>query len=1373
MTRPLSQTLARKFWGGLALAVISAALLVQLGRVLLPYANDQREFIAEQLGNRLGLQVDIGRIDARWQGLKPQITISSMVWRNQQQDEVLRAESIYTQIDLLQSVFNWRLSWTDLSIHSLHVHLQQHENGKLSLRGLSPGEDSSMGSIDPLRLLLTRGKIDFSEIHAVIYNPAGDFDSWRIPNVVAENTASFHRLRASIQVNGKPQAQFVLEGQGDPDNRETFLASAYLKLDGLDVAAIAAQFAGAKWQAFKHRQKLDGLVISGEFWLGMVPGGYMELSGQAQGRGGKSPLPSEFNFDVSGDVAPGGDWQLNVQELQSSYHQVDVAPTLNLALSGGPDKGMVFNLAELDLQAWYGLAKSNAWIPAGRLQELFEDLNLHGQLKNIKVDLGQNPRQDFLLSANLEQVSAGAWKGAPAVTQVDGYVQSGARRGFVELDSQQGFSMHYTTIYKDPQKFDRAKGQVVWTLNPEDNAIYVNSGPLDLAQGETQARGYLHLYTPWQAKTEPTELTLFIGLRNEVATNHYKYVPFVVGKPLLNWLDQSIQGGKITEAGFIFRGGLDTQQGKSQSLQLAADIEAASLTFLPDWQPVKKLNARLVLDGRQMFSQVHSANIKGLELSRGQVSVVSLAKVPGNVIQITAKVRGRGQAGLDFLHQSPLRATIGNAMADWQLGGNIRADIDLQFPLSPGQLKGQRQRVAVALENNSLNMGSLKLPVQKLKGEINFDERRGLGSKKLSAQLWQRPLTIDIRSRGGATDILFKHQLKPESLALWLNSPELLMTAGELAYQGKIAIPSKASAKPVVLSINSNLQGLAINLPAPFGKSSRESTPFSLHLPIADKNVLELNYKQLNLLLEQTSNGVERIALALAEKAKLSQAPGFTIDGHIAQLDIQQWPRVFSDYDLAKQRLEQLKTSNNIIPLGSKGGALPLKIGVSVARLSMGKASIDEVEIKAVQQAKDWQLDLSSELLAGQLNYFSDGSPVNIALSYLHLPESPEVEAQLETELTDVSAEVKNTHQAMLLTEFDFSQVFAAVVQIDDLSLGKKQLGRWSFELKPIDQGLELHNIKGQLGDLRIAGLPRLSSNDEDGRSDTVQSGGKGDQAEVSKPADLPEAGAFLRWTRIAGQDNTEIEALISTSDINQLSKQWQVPSILESQSGRFELAMQWQSNPLDLDPESLTGSLGLKIKKGRFFQSTGGAGGAVLRLVSLFNFDTWVRRLRLDFSDLYKEGMVFDQVEGQINFAEQKLLIKDPIRVTTPSSKLQFAGTIDWQQESLDTRLVATLPVGNNITLATALLVNLPAAAGVYLVSKLFSDQVDKVASVSYSMTGSWDKPKVEFERLFDSKAAKKAGEKVTEPNAKSQPSQDASEVKPEPKAATPAGET
>jgi hypothetical protein len=37
-------------------------------------------------------------------------------------------------------------------------------------------------------------------------------------------------------------------------------------------------------------------------------------------------------------------------------------------------------------------------------------------------------------------------------------------------------------------------------------------------------------------------------------------------------------------------------------------------------------------------------------------------------------------------------------------------------------------------------------------------------------------------------------------------------------------------------------------------------------------------------------------------------------------------------------------------------------------------------------------------------------------------------------------------------------------------------------------------------------------------------------------------------------------------------------------------------------------------------------------------------------------------------------------------------------------------------------------------LVSKLFKKQVDQATSVSYSIKGSWNEPKIRFDRLFES---------------------------------------
>ncbi|HCO59817.1 MAG TPA: hypothetical protein DIT58_06445 [Porticoccaceae bacterium] len=72
---------------------------------------------------------------------------------------------------------------------------------------------------------------------------------------------------------------------------------------------------------------------------------------------------------------------------------------------------------------------------------------------------------------------------------------------------------------------------------------------------------------------------------------------------------------------------------------------------------------------------------------------------------------------------------------------------------------------------------------------------------------------------------------------------------------------------------------------------------------------------------------------------------------------------------------------------------------------------------------------------------------------------------------------------------------------------------------------------------------------------------------------------------------------------------------------------------------------------------------------------------------------------------------------------------------ETLDTHMVATLPVGTNLPWIAALVGGLPAAAGVYLTSKIFEDEVDRVSSFSYRITGPWSEPEVQVDKVFSDK--------------------------------------
>src|SRR5438132_574016 len=131
-------------------------------------------------------------------------------------------------------------------------------------------------------------------------------------------------------------------------------------------------------------------------------------------------------------------------------------------------------MQHLDIQRLNEALDGAGVLGEARLRDVMRQLAPRGELRNVQVAIPtQNPR-DWQLKANLVQVGASTWQGVPTLSKVDGFVQAGQRGGFVDIDSRQGFSLHYYPTYDAPMEYQQAKGQVAWWLQPENNQIYVN-----------------------------------------------------------------------------------------------------------------------------------------------------------------------------------------------------------------------------------------------------------------------------------------------------------------------------------------------------------------------------------------------------------------------------------------------------------------------------------------------------------------------------------------------------------------------------------------------------------------------------------------------------------------------------------------------------------------------------------------------------------------------------------------------------------------------------------------------------------------------------------------------------------------------------------
>ena len=97
--------------------------------------------------------------------------------------------------------------------------------------------------------------------------------------------------------------------------------------------------------------------------------------------------------------------------------------------------------------------------------------------------------------------------------------------------------------------------------------------------------------------------------------------------------------------------------------------------------------------------------------------------------------------------------------------------------------------------------------------------------------------------------------------------------------------------------------------------------------------------------------------------------------------------------------------------------------------------------------------------------------------------------------------------------------------------------------------------------------------------------------------------------------------------------------------------------------------------------------------------------------------------------------------------SGFHFTGVSDVASQRLDGELIATLPVASNLPWVAALAMGLPVAAGVFVFSKVFEEQMNRVSSAVYKISGSWQDPKVKFDRIFDTSSARKAAGTGTSP--------------------------
>jgi len=1277
--------------------IVLLAAYVSVGRLLATVVVAYQDDILRELNYRLPFAVDARQVSGQWHSFTPSLVLKDLRLTSAGSDgQPIELREGQVDLDVGGSLRTWSPQLSGLRLAGLNLKGEWTADGRLVIRGFGGGDAPLAEWLQEFLLNLEQLALD--NISLDVTMPDGELRQLEMDARLSRE-GSRRWLQASLHSTRGTQISALAEGVGNPFDPGQFRGDLYLKLDSRDLGAVREVFA----------EQAPGFSMAGglsvELWSSWeqgVPSAQMRVTGEDLLFGGA-----------------GQDWQLLLDRLSFVAEVVERKDRLRLVLADleiDQDNSRL-NIPGLQLDVQGETVAINArGIPLGPLGKILasdgflaeraagviDDLQPQGELGVLRLNVADisEPLRAWQLQADFEQLEVQAWHGAPGVTAARGFVSLAPGGGYVVLDSQQ-FSMDFPTIYKQPLLYDDFHGTI--NIGWDAQAVTLHSGLVTAHGVEGVAKVLFGLNIPLQPDPVGLEMDLLVGLQSTHSRTRAKYVPDILNSGLRDWLRDSIGEGVVNEAGFLWRGSLTGNSPQLHTVQLFFDIEDTTLSYHPAWPPLTDLDGILFINDSDV--SVWSEHARLFDSLVERLSVELWLDEAGEIIlAVDGQLEGPAADGLAVINGAVIGEYVGQAFADWRLSGPLETQLSLLLNLNNADVAPQ-VAVTTRWRDVDLDIDPGRLPLRGINGTLDYSTTVGLSSDELTGSLWGQALSATVSQAPGnisAVQVGIDTTADFGELRRWLNLDLLEFARGRSAANVTIEIPPGA---PPLLTIRSDLAGVSLDLPPPWNKAADSSKALTVTVqPGAESILLGVDLDgEVKLDLDLRDGQLAAAALGFYDHPAELVAGSLQIGGELPVLDTDNW-RLFLDayldtYLVAPEEVpaqEQLPANPGQADTKAPGTGLTVAVQQLLAsQLRVAGVDLGRTEFTGELVSGQWWLSASNPWLQGRVRSVGAGAPLQVDISMLDLAGleglqlgngegDGEGEPAQPIELPDMRVELQGLRQA------------------------DRPLGGLGFALGSQDGVMAATDITGE-----IVGLQVLAS----------------------QPAQL-------RWYQSV-ESHTELQAQLHFKDLGSTLEQLGYQKILETEEGVFDLELAWPGGPQDFSLPEGHGALRLDIGQGGFLEASTGASGA-LRVVSILNLAEIVRRLSL--SHMFESGIPFNEMDGEL-LLDDGVLEVSSLDVQGGASSFHFSGESVLADRTLDGELIVTLPVANNLPWVAALAAGLPVAAGVFVLSKVFEKQVNRLTSAVYTTTGSWDDPQVKFDRVFDDSPAE--SEKASAPAA------------------------
>ena len=1286
-----------------AILLVLFAVVLSAFRLFLPYAHHYKASLESYINDTYQANISIETISMGWQKFGPTLVANNVVLLDTQSTK-LTIRKLDIRVNFWESIASQKLVAQHLTLDGFDVALDQTQTTKQA--ALRDNEQALIDNINDLFLTqLERFSLRNSE---VVIQTEHSTKQLKINQLNWLNEGDRHRANGDVIIGGvsSNHLKLLLDLKGQKE--QELQGQIYLQANELNVTPWLDRVLAVDNDQTQSSLNFDA-------WLNIDQGRGSSLLVQLRDNeiswheAETKQQIALSNGQLYFQKTPTG-FQLNSSELTLVQNQQQWAP-FDVAVVRD-DKDFYAQVSSLDIA---GLSKVFPLLSDDDgIEQTLDQLAPMGELSNLTF---QYANQQFALTTDFSIDKLNYSGGIPGLNNLSGDMVYANNQVHANIQLVDG-ALDFNDTFRAPIVYDAINA----TFDGEfaDALTHLNFSEVEITSPELTMQADVQVSIPKEADVT---LALLASIQNVDAQNVPNYYPHhSMGQDLVDYLNGSILSGKVAQANVLLNGPLSKFPFNHHEGIFVVDGELAQSKFQFDdeWPAIENFTANLNFTNNSMLITAREGTLSGLDVVGVEAEIEEL--VGSNILTVDVNVKqGAPEHATALMLASPLADSVGLTLEQIVIEQPIDVDFHLHLPLQ--NTDDVVASGTVFFDENDIELQSPAMSFSSVSGSLRF-ENEVLVSEDL-AILWRgMPLTLNVNSAQYAQN----YKTHIDLVANWAEQewqqqvPEKLLAyaSNSLSWQGELVLNNHNDGGfSYDLAITSDLVDTQLDVPLPYrlavGETSKVDIKVNGHGKQSTITAAIGNELSFYGVLNHESIQFTRSHLVLGDEQMLLPMDGFHITTKLDYAELTDWQPFIGDILSA---IEDEKTdyvapavvlSPSTVGINSLNGLaanattvtnhqqpelplfpVPERIRGTINQFNVLGQPLSNVSFNLLDKEAWWLLQLNAKEARSEIKFFPNWleQGIEVNADFLHFRQDEKVEQELaeagqttEGELSEIIATTSTEDGARA---FDNALIFAHVPPVsfhcDSCKIGQLDLGEVDFNVvRKDDATIVLQQFRAQ--------------------------------------RDKSELTFDLTWHHNAENSYTVLTGKTEVNDVEREIEKFDYASIIKESGGTGSFNMQWAGGPHDFDITNVDGTISAKLDDGYLADV-----GDSARIFSVLSLQSLLRKLTLDFRDIFADGMFYSSISGDFRFKDG-ILYTENTQMKGAAGNMNMQGNTELTEGILDYKL----SYKPNLTSSLPVLAWIATLQPTIFLAGIAIDQVitSKVVSeFNFELTGSLDEP-------------------------------------------------